>query len=70
MKLKKLAVIAAAVIATAVAASPAMAAIDVSAATTALGTDGSDAIETVGSAMLTLSGIAVVFKWAKAAFFG
>lgn len=50
--------------------SPALAAIDVSAATTALTTDGTSAITTVGTALLTLAGVAVVFKWAKAAFFG
>lgn len=66
---KLLSVISAVVLATAV-ASPAMAAIDVSAATTALTTDGTSAITTVGGALLTLAGVAVVFKWAKAAFFG
>lgn len=50
--------------------SPAMAAIDVSSAVTALTTDGTAAITAVGGALLTLAGIAVVFKWAKAAFFG
>lgn len=51
-------------------AAPAMADIDVSAATTALSTDGKDALETVGMALIGLAGVAVVFKWAKAAFFG
>ncbi len=50
--------------------SPAMAAIDVSAATTAISTDGSAAISTIGGAMLGLSALAVVFKWAKASIFG
>lgn len=53
-----------------VASSPALAAIDVSAATTALTTDGTAALTTVGGALITLAGVAVVFKWAKAAFFG
>lgn len=45
------------------------AAIDVSAAVTALTTDGTTAITAVGTALLALAGIAVVFKWVKAAFF-
>jgi uncharacterized membrane protein len=45
------------------------AAIDVSATTTALVTDGTSAITAVGLALITLAGIAVVFKWVKAAFF-
>lgn len=52
------------------ASSPALAAIDLSAATTALTTDGTSALTTVGGALITLAGVAVVFKWAKAAFFG
>lgn len=51
-------------------ASPAFAAIDVSSATTAITTDGSAAISQIGGAMLGLSAIAIVFKWAKAAIFG
>lgn len=39
-------------------------------AVTTLQTDGSSAIAMVGAAMLTLAGIAILFKWAKAAFFG
>lgn len=46
------------------------AAVDVSAATTALTTDGSAAISLVGNALITLAGIAVVYKWVKASFFG
>lgn len=49
--------------------SVAMAAIDVSSATTALVTDGTAAITTVGLALITLAGVAVVFKWVKASFF-
>lgn len=44
--------------------------VDVSAATTTLTTEGGAAITLVGQAMLTLAGIAIAFKWAKAAFFG
>lgn len=51
-------------------AGPAFAAIDVSPATTAISTDGSAAITEIGGAMLGLSAIAIVFKWAKAAIFG
>lgn len=68
--MKKLALVCAAFVVGAAVASPALAAIDVSAATTALTTDGTSAIQTVGTALLTLAGVAVVFKWAKAAFFG
>lgn len=50
--------------------SPAMAAIDVTAATTTIGTDGGAAISGIGQAMLGLAAIAVVFKWAKGAIFG
>ena len=38
-------------------------------AATALQTDGSAGIAIVGGAMLTLAGVAVLFKWVKAAFF-
>ena len=51
------------------AAGASQAAIDVSAATTALVTDGTSAITAVGLALITLAGVAVVFKWVKAAFF-
>ncbi len=46
------------------------AAIDVSAATTAITTDGTASITAIGGAMLGLAAVAVVFKWAKAAVFG
>lgn len=51
-------------------AAPAFAAIDVTAATTAITTDGSAAISAIGGAMLGLAAIAIVFKWAKGAIFG
>ena len=53
----------------ALAASNANAAIDVSAAVSSLTTDGTAAITAVGTALLSLAGIAVIFKWVKAAFF-
>ncbi|WP_422450444.1 MULTISPECIES: major capsid protein [unclassified Endozoicomonas] len=65
-KLKHLALI----LATSAMASSAFAEIDVSAATTALTTDGSAAITAVGTALVGLAGIAVVFKWVKGAMFG
>lgn len=46
------------------------AAIDVSAATTAITTDGTAAVTAVGGALIGLAGVAVVFKWAKGAIFG
>ncbi|OEF95279.1 major capsid protein [Vibrio splendidus] len=46
------------------------AAIDVSAATTAITTDGSAAIGSVGQALIGLAGLAVVYKWIKGAIFG
>lgn len=49
--------------------SNANAAIDVSGPIAALTTDGTTAITAVGTALLALAGIAVVFKWVKAAFF-
>lgn len=48
----------------------AAAAIDVTAATTAITSDGSAAISAIGGAMLGLAAIAIVFKWAKGAIFG
>lgn len=51
------------------AAGASQAAIDVSAATGSLVTDGTSAITAVGLALITLAGVAVVFKWVKAAFF-
>lgn len=49
--------------------SNANAAVDVSAIVGDLTTDGTAAITAVGTALLALAGIAVVFKWVKAAFF-
>ncbi|MGB1271025.1 MAG: major capsid protein [Endozoicomonas sp.] len=57
-------------VATALMSSSAFAAIDVTAATTALTTDGTTAITAVGSALVGLAGVAVVFKWVKGAMFG
>lgn len=45
------------------------AAIDVSGVVGDLTTDGTAAITAVGTALLALAGIAVIFKWVKAAFF-
>lgn len=50
-------------------ASQANAAVDVSSVVTQLTTDGTSAITAVGTGLLALAGIAVVFKWVKAAFF-
>lgn len=50
--------------------SNAMAKVDVAAPVSTLVTDGSAAITAIGTGLLTLAGIAVVFKWVKAAFFG
>lgn len=46
------------------------AAIDVTAATTVITTDGSAAIGSVGQALIGLAGLAVVYKWIKGAIFG
>lgn len=54
----------------AVAAPSAMAAIDIETAASVVTTDGTEVITKVGGAMLGLAALAVVFKWAKAAFFG
>jgi len=48
----------------------AMAAIDVTAATTSITTDGTAAITSIGGALIGLAGVALVFKWAKGAIFG
>lgn len=53
----------------ALAASNANAAVDVSDTVATLTTDGTVAITAVGTALLALAGIAVIFKWVKAAFF-
>lgn len=49
--------------------SNANAAVDVADTVATLTTDGTAAITAVGTALLALAGIAVVFKWVKAAFF-
>lgn len=51
-------------------ASSANAAVDVSAAVNTLVSDGTAAISAVGIGLITLAGVAVVFKWVKASFFG
>lgn len=48
----------------------ASAAIDVSAATGAITTDGTAAIAAIGGSLIGLAGLAVVYKWAKGAIFG
>lgn len=58
------------VVGASLASSSAFAAIDVSAATTAITTDGTAAITSIGGALIGLAGVAVVFKWAKGAIFG
>lgn len=50
--------------------SAAMADVDVTAATGVITTQGSAAIGSVGQALIGLAALAVVYKWAKAAFFG
>lgn len=42
----------------------------VTTAASTLSTDGSTAIAAVGAATLTMAGVAVLFKWVKATFFG
>lgn len=49
--------------------SNANAAVDVTGIVGDLTTDGTAAITAVGTALLALAGIAVIFKWVKAAFF-
>ena len=53
-----------------IASSAAMATVDVTAATGVITTDGTAAISGVGQALIGLAALAVVYKWAKAAFFG
>uniref|UniRef100_A0AAU8B606 Uncharacterized protein n=1 Tax=Dulem virus 60 TaxID=3145771 RepID=A0AAU8B606_9VIRU len=43
---------------------------DVAAVAADVLTDGSAALGSIGGVLIALAGIAVVFKWAKAAFFG
>lgn len=50
--------------------SAAMADVDVTAATGVITTQGSSAIGAVGQALIGLAALSVVYKWAKAAFFG
>ena len=50
--------------------SVANAAVDTTAATTAITTDGGAAIAEVGAALIGLAGIAVVYRWVKGAIFG
>lgn len=52
-----------------VAAGSANAAIDVSSTVSTLVSDGTTAITAVGVGLITLAGVAIVFKWVKAAFF-
>lgn len=54
---------------TALLTSNANAAIDVTAIVDGFVADGTGAITAVGTGLLTLAGIAVVFSWVKAAFF-
>jgi len=48
---------------------PAFAAIDVTAATGTITTDGTSSITGIGQALLGLAALSLVFRWAKAAFF-
>jgi len=63
-----------ALIGTAVAAlavtEPSLAAIDTSTATNYITTDGEVAITAVGTALIGLAGLAVVFRWIKGSIFG
>lgn len=45
------------------------AAVDVTEPVATLKTDGTTVITAIGTALLALAGLAVVFKWAKASFF-
>ena len=58
------------VLGSSVVSTSALADIDVTGAVTAITTDGTAAITAIGGALLSLAGIAVVFKWAKGAIFG
>lgn len=51
-------------------ASASRAEIDVTAATTAITTDGGTAIAAVGAALIGLAATSVVYKWVKGAIFG
>lgn len=45
-------------------------AIDVSSAVNSISTDATAAVSSIGVALLGLAGVAIAFKWAKAAIFG
>ncbi|WP_330109950.1 major capsid protein [Methylophaga thalassica] len=60
----------AALLGTSVYVSVANAAVDTTAATTAITTDGGAAITEVGTALIGLAGLAVVYKWVKGSIFG
>ena len=66
---KKFGLVTAVTVPLVVAAGSANAAIDVSAAVGTLVSDGTVAIGAVGMGLITLAGVAIVFKWVKAAFF-
>jgi hypothetical protein len=68
--MKRIIIVTATGVVLSVAATVSQAAIDVSAATTSITTDGTAAITAVGGALLGLAGVAVVFKWAKGSIFG
>lgn len=58
-----------AVVGAALVTTSANAAIDVSTVVDSFVTDGTAAITAIGIGLITLAGIAIVFKWVKAAFF-
>ena len=66
---KKFGLVTAVTVPLVVAAGSANAAIDVSPAVGTLVSDGTIAIGAVGMGLITLAGVAIVFKWVKAAFF-
>lgn len=69
MNMKKL-LVAGSGIGLALGATASQAAIDVTAATTTISTDGTAAITAVGGAIIGLAAVAVVFKWVKGSIFG
>lgn len=66
---KKYGVVSALTVPLIVAAGSTNAAVDVSATVGTLVSDGTTAITAVGVGLITLAGVAIVFKWVKAAFF-
>lgn len=66
---KKFGLVTAVTVPLVVAAGSANAKIDVDAAVGTLVSDGTVAIGAVGMGLITLAGVAIVFKWVKAAFF-